>query len=78
MDTLVWALQNAGGNKQAVINHLLRIGFGILSDPDARKLGRALSSLRDKAIEEEDQDKLDFFLAVRKSRTLRDITNLHV
>ena len=78
MDTLVWALQNAGGNKQAVVNHLLRIGFSILSDPDARKLGRALSSLRDEAVEEEDQDKLAFFNVIRRSDTLRDITNLHV
>ena len=78
MDTLVWALRNAGGDKQAVINHLLRIGFSILSDPDARKLGRTLSHLRDEAVEEDDEDKLQFFHVVRRSKTLRDITNLHV
>jgi hypothetical protein len=77
-DTLIWALKNAGGGKQAVINHILRLGFNILSDPDARKLGRALADLRDEAVEESDQEKLEFVKAVRKSRTLRDVTNLHV
>jgi hypothetical protein len=78
MDMLIWAIQNAGGHKVAVVNHLLRIGFSILSDPDARKLGRALSSLRDDAIAEDDQEKLDYFRDIRRSRSLRDITNLHV
>ena len=78
MDTLIFAIRNAGGDKQAVVNHILRVGFSILSDPDARKLGRALAHLRDEAKEEADQEKLHLFNAVRGSRTLRDLTNLHV
>lgn len=78
MDTLVWAFHNVGGNKQAAINHILRIGFGVLSDPDARKLGRALSSFRDEAVEEDDEEKLQFFHTICKSQTLREITNLHI
>lgn len=78
METLIWALKYSGGNRVAVINQLLRIGFVVLSDPDARTLGRALSELRDNAIEERDREKLEFFEAIRDSQTLKYLSDLHV
>jgi hypothetical protein len=78
IDTLTWALHNAGGNKLAVINQLLRLGFTALWDLDARQLGRALADIRDEAVAESDQEKLDFVKAILNSATLQGATNLHV
>jgi hypothetical protein len=78
INTLIFALRNSGGDKLPVVNHILRLGFNILSDPDARKLGRALAELRDEAVHESDQEKLQLVHSVRRSNTLCDVTNLHV
>ena len=73
IDTMIWALHNAGGNKLAVINQLLRLGFTALWDLDARRLGRALADIRDEAVAESDQEKLDFVKAILNSATLQGV-----
>ena len=78
MDTVVWALRNAGGNKKAVITHLLRLGFAVMSDPDARKLGRALSNMRDEAMQQDDEETMELFQFVRQSTIVRGATNVLV
>lgn len=78
IETVVWALQHAGGNRGAVVTHLLRLIFHELTDSEARKLGRALSSLRDDAVQDGDQAKLEFFHFVRNSEILKSARNLYV
>lgn len=78
MDVMIWAIENAQDNKIAVVNQLLRIGFSVISDSEARVLGRALSWLRDEAVQEKDEAKLEFFNSIRKCKTLRRAHNLHV
>lgn len=78
IDNVIWALQHAGGNRTAVVTHLLRLGFEVMSDPDARKLGRALSNLRDEAVSEDDEEKMNFFQSIKKSTIISGARNVLV
>lgn len=77
-DTLIWAIRNAGGNRISVVNHILRLGFSVLSDRDARRLGNVLREVRDEAKFESNGEKMQFFEQVRTSQTLREMPNLHI
>ncbi len=70
VDTLLWALRNAGGDKLATVNHILRLGFTVMSDRDGRRVQKELAELRDEAEQEGDQEKFDFVRDVLNSQTL--------
>jgi len=78
MDTVIWALDNAGGNKKAVVTHLLRLGFVFMTDHEARKLGRGLSRMRDEAAQEHDMEKMEFFHSIRNCTFLRGVRNFYI
>ena len=72
IETLLWTFQNAGGNKIATVNQILRIGFSYISTnlKDLRKVLRRLSDMQDEAEQDGDQDQLEFVKGVKESQTL--------
>lgn len=73
VETLLWTFRNAGGDKIATVNQILRIGnFSNLSAKlkDLRKVQRELSDMEDEFLYEGDQTKLDFVKEIKQSQTL--------
>jgi hypothetical protein len=73
VETLLWTFRNAGGDKIAIVNQILRIGnFSYLSTnlKDLRKVQRELSDMEDEAELEGDQAKLEFVTGIKQSQTL--------
>lgn len=76
IDTLLWTFRNAGGDKIATVNQILRIGnFSYISTKlkDLRKMQRELSDMEDEAQQEGDGAKLDFVKEIKASQTLSSL-----
>ncbi|KAE9380193.1 hypothetical protein N431DRAFT_432477 [Stipitochalara longipes BDJ] len=75
IETLLWTFRNAGGEKIATANQILRLGFSNISSnlKNARKVQRLLSDMEDEAEQEGDQGKLDFVNQLKRSQTLSEL-----
>lgn len=72
IETLLWTFRNAGGERIATVNQILRLGFSDISSnfKNARKVQRLLSDMEDEGKQEGDQGKLDFVNQLKASQTL--------
>ncbi len=70
VDLLIWAFRNAGGDKVAVINQLLRLNFSVMKDREARKIDKELSEIMDEAKQDGDQEKYEVAKRILTSETL--------
>ena len=73
VETLLWTFRNAGGDRIATVNQILRLGnFSHLSTKlkDLRKVQRELSDIEDEALLERNQAKLDFVTEIKQTQTL--------
>jgi hypothetical protein len=76
-DTIIWALNNAGGNKLGVLNHLF------LSTKNNRTLGRVkvpkvpyeLERLKEEARKAAEQERFDLVEAIARSRYFDDFVS---
>ncbi|PMD27778.1 hypothetical protein NA56DRAFT_640553 [Hyaloscypha hepaticicola] len=64
--TLIWSFRNAGGDKNATVNHILRIGLSQLPTRDIEKIGRGLADMQNEAEHEGDQAKLRFVKGIKE------------
>jgi len=78
VDTITWAFRNAGGDKLATVNQLLRLGFTTMSDRDSRRIQWELAGMRDEAEVEDDQEKLNFVREIVNSQTLQGTLDINV
>ena len=70
VNLLVWAFRNAGGDKIAVINQLLRLNFGVMRDKVSRRIDKELAGMLDEARQEDDEEKLELVEGIISSETL--------
>lgn len=66
---LLWVLRNAGGDKIATTNQILRLAFSGFSDGEIRRVRRELRNMRDEAEQEADDEKLLFVKEILNCRT---------
>jgi hypothetical protein len=64
--TLIWSFRNAGGDKNATVNHILRIGLSQLPTRDIEKIERGLADMQNEAEQEGDQAKLRFVKRIKE------------
>ena len=77
-DTLLWAFRNAGGDKIAIVNQLLRIGFTAMSNKDTTIVQKGLAEMRDEAEQEGDDEKREFVKEILDSQTLHCSLDIRV
>ncbi|KAF8859383.1 hypothetical protein BDZ45DRAFT_673336 [Acephala macrosclerotiorum] len=70
VELLIWAFRNAGGDKVAVINQLLRLNFSTIPDREARKLDTELAELMEEAHQDGDDEKHELVMSILTSETL--------
>jgi hypothetical protein len=70
IETLTWAFRNAGGDKIATVNQILRLGFAIDADRHCRIINRELADIRHEAEVKGDQATIDFVDDIKNSETL--------
>ncbi|CZR51543.1 uncharacterized protein PAC_01420 [Phialocephala subalpina] len=70
VDLLIWAFRNAGGDKLAVINQLLRLNFSTIPDRVSRKLDKELADLMEEARQDGDDEKHELVMRILTSETL--------
>jgi hypothetical protein len=75
IETLLWSIRNAGGDRIATVNQLLRLGFSNISSElrNARKIQRLLSDMEDEGKQDGDAEKLDFVNQLKTSQTLSEL-----
>jgi hypothetical protein len=66
IETLTWTFRNAGGDKIATVNQVMRLA-NFRSEKDSRRIQRELADMRDEAEREGDQTKFDFVQEIRNS-----------
>jgi len=67
IDTIIWSFRTAGGDKLAVVNHLVELGFSSLDYKEKRRVVSELEDLEDEAIQNNDQDTFNFAKGVFES-----------
>jgi hypothetical protein len=77
-DMLLWAFRNAGGDKIATVNQLLRIGFTIMSNKDITRVQKELGEMRDEAEQEGDDEKRGFVQEILNSQTLHGSLDIQI
>jgi hypothetical protein len=71
--TLVWTFRNAGGDKNATVNHILSIGLSTVSFKDMGKIRRVLADMQNEAEQEGDQAKLRFVKGIKEYSPLFEL-----
>ena len=66
VQTLIWTFRNAGGDKNATVNHILRIGLSQVPTRDIGKIKRELADMQNEAEQEGDQAKLRFVKGIKE------------
>ena len=76
LDTLIWALRNAGGDKTAVITQLisfLSLRISGLSHRETNRLFKELAEIRDEAEQSHNLNQLAFVKDVEKNPMLGEL-----
>ena len=73
IEGLLWTFRNAGGERIATVNQVLRLGFVSSNFKNARKVQRLLSDMEDEGVQEGDQEKLDFVNQLKASQSLSEL-----
>jgi hypothetical protein len=76
VETVTWTFRNAGGDKIATVNQILRLGFdcNLSLEKASRKIQRELVDMRDEAEVEGDQAKFDLVQEIKNSTTLSGLS----
>jgi len=70
VEILTWAFRNAGGDRIATVNQILRFGLVYICEKDFQKIQRALTDMQDEAEQEGDKAKFEFVKEIRNSKTV--------
>lgn len=70
VQTLIWSFRNAGGDKNATVNHILKIGLSQVPTRDIGKIRRELADMQNEAEQEGDKAKLKFVKEIKEYSSL--------